>query len=180
MAIAGTQAGAQTPPAAGTDSVPAVTQIAYLKASNSEVGDLLGFAVGLSGDGDTLAVAAYLEDEATRGVRTSEPQPLLIVPNLDPWRSGDNRAEESGAVYLYTRTGGQWTERSYVKASNADAGDEFGSAVTLSGDGALLVVAAHQEDSAARGTGGARSDDSADDSADDSGAAYVFSHMRTP
>ena len=156
------------------------TEQAFLKASNARPYNSYGVKLALSGDGDTLAVAAYLEDEATRGVRTSEPQPLLIVPNLDPWRSGDNRAEESGAVYLYTRTGGQWTERSYVKASNADAGDEFGSAVTLSGDGALLVVAAHQEDSAARGTGGARSDDSADDSADDSGAAYVFSHMRTP
>lgn len=52
----------------------------------------------------------------------------------------------------------------------------FGSAVTLSGDGALLVVAAHQEDSAARGV----DDTQSEDSADDSGAAYVFSHVRTP
>jgi hypothetical protein len=57
-----------------------------------------------------------------------------------------------------------------LKGSNTDAGDEFGSAVALSADGRMMIVGAHNEDSAAPGGGG----HPADNSADDSGAAYVF------
>ena len=60
----------------------------------------------------------------------------------------------------------------YVKGANTDAGDEFGSAVALSGDGRIMVVGAHHEDSAARGVNA----NQADNSGDDSGAAYVFGY----
>ena len=73
-------------------------------------------------------------------------------------------------MYVYTRSAGTWTQGAYVKGANTDAGDEFGSAVALSGDGSTLVVGAHTEDSAARGINGTQ----ADNSGDDSGAAYVF------
>ena len=55
---------------------------------------------------------------------------------------------------------------------NTDAGDEFGSAVAISGDGHTLIVSAHQEDGAARGVNG----NQADNPASDSGAAYVFTY----
>ena len=48
--------------------------------------------------------------------------------------------------------------------------DEFGSSLSLSGDGSLLAVGAHFEDSAATGSGG----DQSDSSAFDSGAVYLF------
>ncbi|MEM9864125.1 MAG: FG-GAP repeat protein, partial [Myxococcota bacterium] len=78
-------------------------------------------------------------------------------------------AENAGAVYLFVRTGGRWSQRTYIKASNTDAGDAFGRALALSGN--TLAVGAHLEDSSARGVepeGGQEDND-----ARDSGAVYV-------
>jgi hypothetical protein len=136
---------------------------AFLKATNARPYSSFGVKLALGGDGNVLAVAAYLEDGGGQGIRPPTPQPFLVVDHLDPWRDRRSQAEESGAVYLYTRSGGIWEPRAYVKGSNTDAGDEFGSAVALSGDGRTLVVGAHNED----GPGNA---------ADDSGAAYVFTY----
>ena len=157
------------------------TEQAFIKANNARPYNSFGVKLALSGDGNTLAVASYVEDNAGRGIHPPTLQPFLVVDHLDPWRERQNRAEESGAVYLYTRSATTWTQRAYVKGSNTDAGDEFGSAVALSGDGRILVVGAHNEDSAARGinppspggVGGTRGAE-ADNSGDDSGAAYVF------
>jgi hypothetical protein len=96
--------------------------------------------------------------------------PFLLQDIITAWREHRNEAEESGAVYFYTRTGSTWTNGAYIKGANTDAGDEFGSAVALSADGRMMVVGAHSEDSAARGVNG----NQADNAADDSGAAYVF------
>ena len=52
----------------------------------------------------------------------------------------DNSAEDSGAVYVFTRTGGRWSQQAYVKSSNADAGDQFGWSVTLSDDGNVMMI----------------------------------------
>jgi hypothetical protein len=146
------------------------TEQAFIKASNPRPYSSFGVKLGLSGDGNTLAVAAYVEDSGGQGIRGPEHQPLLIVDFLDPWRERQNQAEESGAVYLYTRSGTAWTQRAYIKGSNTEKGDEFGSAVAVSGDGRIIVVGAHNEDSGARGLNGNLNDNSGDDS----GAAYVF------
>ena len=145
---------------------------AFVKASNPRPYNSYGVRLALSGDGDTLAVAAYVEDESAPGVHGPEPAPFLTVPNLDPWRAYGNQADESGAVYLYTRANGDWAQQAYVKASNAQSGDEFGSSVALSGDGRIMAVAAHNEDSSARGLNG----EQADDSASESGAVYLFAY----
>jgi hypothetical protein len=141
---------------------------AYVKASNTGAGDRFGSGVALSADGSTLAVGAQYEGSAATGVGGNQT---------------DNAADRSGAVYVFTRTGVTWTQEAYVKASNTDAGDQFGSGTTgnaelqtvlagiaLSADGSTLAVGAHLEDSAATSVGG----DQADDSAPDSGAVYVF------
>ena len=148
------------------------TEQAFVKASNPRPYNSFGVRLALSGDGDTLAVTAYLEDEATTDVHGSDPAPFLTVPYLDAWRERGSQADESGAVYLYTRDDGDWTQQAYVKASNAQSGDEFGSAVALNGDGRIMAVAAHNEDSSARGLNG----DQGDDSASDSGAVYLFGY----
>jgi hypothetical protein len=101
------------------------TQQAYVKASNTQTSDRFGSAVALSGDGNTLAVAASLEDSGARGVNGNQ---------------ADNAAESAGAVYVFRRTGAAWTQQAYVKASNADAGDQFGWSVALSHDGSTLAV----------------------------------------
>jgi hypothetical protein len=126
-------------------------QEAYVKASNIDAGDTFGVSVALSGD--TLAVGAPFEGSASQGVDGDE---------------DDDSAASSGAVYVFRRTGTSWQQEAYVKASNSDANDEFGSSVALSGD--TLAVGAYQEDSASEGVGGAQDDDSAADS----GAVYVF------
>ena len=145
---------------------------AFIKANNPRPYNSFGVKLALSGDGNTLAVASYLEDYGGRGIRPPVLQPFLIVDYLDPWREEQNQALESGAVYLYTRSGTTWTQGAYVKAANADAGDEFGSAVALSGDGRIMAVGSHNEDSGAKGING----DQNDNSADDSGAVYIFTH----
>ncbi len=59
-------------------------------------------------------------------------------------------------------------QQAYLKASNTDAGDKFGSAVSVSGD--TVVVGASDEDSSATGVNGNQSNNSANRA----GAAYVF------
>lgn len=123
------------------------TQQAYLKASNLGVSDMFGSSVAISGD--TIVVGAIGEDGGN-GVET------------------DNSAANAGAAYVFVRSGGVWTQQAYLKASNAGAGDEFGSAVAISGD--TIVVAAMKEDSNATTVNG----DGSNNSASTSGAAYVF------
>ena len=127
-------------------------QQAYLKASNTEAGDLFGYAVSLSED--TLVVGAYAEDSNATGVNGNQ---------------ADNSASVSGAAYIFTRSGGVWSQQAYLKASNTETLDQFGWEVSLSGN--TLVVAAHAEDSNATGVNG----DGTNNSAADSGAAYVYS-----
>jgi hypothetical protein len=131
-------------------------QEAYLKASDTGAGDLFGLNVALSGD--TLAVGAYLEDSAARGV--------------DGNQTSDG-APESGAVYVFRRTGMTWLQEAYLKASNTGADDYFGYSLALSGD--TLAVGVYEEDSAAQGVGGNQDDNSAFDS----GAVYVFRRTGT-
>jgi hypothetical protein len=131
-------------------------QEAYLKASNIGAGDQFGWRVALSGD--TLAVAAYQEDSKAQGVGGDQT---------------DDSVPDSGAVYVFRRTGAIWQQEAYVKASNTDAGDHFGISVALSGD--TLAVGARNEDSAAQSVGGNQDDNSASSS----GGVYVFRRTGT-
>jgi hypothetical protein len=76
---------------------------------------------------------------------------------------------------VFSRAGTTWTQQAYVKASNTDAGDQFGASVALSADGATLAVAANFDASAATGIGG----NQADNSAADAGAVYLFNRTAT-
>jgi hypothetical protein len=80
----------------------------------------------------------------------------------------DNSISDSGAVYVYSRTGTTWVRQAYIKPSNPGAGDEFGWSLALSADGSSLAVGAWLEDSAARGVNG----DQSEESGKDSGAVY--------
>jgi drug/metabolite transporter superfamily protein YnfA len=74
--------------------------------------------------------------------------------------------DEAGARYPLTID--PIAQQAYLKASNTDAGDQFGIGVAVSGD--TVVVGARFEDSAATGVNG----NQADNSAGGAGAAYVF------
>ena len=112
------------------------TPQAYLKASNAEQGDFFGNSVSISGE--TIVVGAPGEDSSAKGV------------NQDQL---NNDVEESGAAYVFVRSGGSWSQKAYLKASNTDWFDEFGQSVAISGE--TIVVGAYGQDSGA-------------------GAAYVF------
>jgi hypothetical protein len=132
------------------------TQQAFFKASNTGANDWFGSRLALSGDGNTAAMGASLEDTLGRGINGNQE---------------GNDATESGAVYLFTRTGTTWRQQEYIKGSNTEAFDQIGSAVALSRDGRTLVATALGEDSAAKGSNG----NQADNSVMEAGAAYVFS-----
>ncbi len=120
-------------------------QQALLKASHGETDDRFGNSVAISGD--ILVVGAPEEDS---GANTG-------------W--ADNSATNAGAAYIFIRNAGVWSQRAYVKASNAEEGDNFGSSVAISGD--TLVVGALYEDSIANAG-------EADNSAMSAGSAYIF------
>ena len=128
---------------------------AFLKASNSGANDWFGSRAALSGDGNTAALGASLEDSSGKGV---------------DGKQDDDKAPESGAVYFFRRTGTTWSQQHYVKAANADAYDEFGGSLALSRDGRTMVVTAHSEDGSSHGVGG----NQADNGTAEAGAAYVF------
>jgi len=124
---------------------------AYLKASNTDAGDEFGQSIAISGD--TLVVGAWEEDSSAVGVGGNQ---------------ADNGAVDSGAVYVFVYESGGWNQQAYIKASNTQTRDWFGSSVAISGD--TLVVGALGEDSNATGING----DQANNSASSAGAAYVF------
>ena len=128
------------------------SQQAYLKASNAEAGDFFGESIAV--DGNTIVVGARLEDSNATTVNGDE---------------ANNDAEFAGAAYVFVRSGESWSQQAYLKASNNEANDRFGTSVAVHGN--TIVVAASLEDSNATGVDG----NQANNSADRSGAAYVFS-----
>ena len=103
------------------------TEVAKLTASDAAVGDFFSSSVAL--DGDFAVVGASHDD----GV-----------------------GADSGSTYLYHHRDGNWVEVNKLLASDATAGDRFGSSVAISGDYALI---------------GARDDD---DGGSSSGSAHMF------
>ncbi len=133
-------------------------QQAYVKASNTKVGQQFGSSLALSADGNTMAVGAIGEASSSRGVNGNQ---------------DDESMPGAGAVYVFTRTDSTWSQQSYVKASNTgeeEDGDQFGYAVTLSSDGNTMAVSAISEDGGSSGING----DQKSNSADGAGAVYIF------
>ena len=79
--------------------------------------------------GDTVVVGALGEDSNATGVNGNQT---------------NNSATDSGAAYVFVRSGTNWTQQAYLKASNTGAGDGFGfwPSVAVSGD--TVVVGANR------------------------------------
>ena len=118
---------------------------AFVKAPRAGRSDQFGYALALSADGATLAVGARFEGSASAGT---------FAPGAPGYQAAleSDGSEFSGAVTVYRRSGSTWRVEAFVKAPVADTGDDFGSAVALSADGATLAVGAPGEDSASAGT----------------------------
>ena len=98
-----------------------------IQSSDAQANDYFGNSVAISGD--YAIVGAYKED--TGGVNT-------------------------GAAYIFKRTGTSWAQEEKVQASDVDQYDHFGGSVAISGDYAIVGASAEA-------TGG-----------DNAGAAYIF------
>ncbi|MBM9500546.1 putative Ig domain-containing protein [Leptospira sp. 201903071] len=145
---------------------------AYLKAPNAEANDQFGCSVGISGD--TIVVGAKTEDSGNSAILHS---PFVgLTPTGD-----DDTSISTGAAYVFRRTGTTWTLEAYLKAPNADLGDQFGYSVSISAD--RIAVGAIQErgglgvitQAPAPGFSGATDNDSAPTS----GAVYIFERSGT-
>ena len=136
-----------------TRNVTTWTQQAYLKGCNTGANDFFGRSVAVSAD--TVVVGAHLEDSSATGIGGN---------------ASDNGAADSGAAYVFVRTGTSWTQQTYLKASNTGGADNFAYSVGLSA-GSLVVGA----------TGEASSDGRQNDNgALKSGAAYAFANLGLP
>lgn len=127
----------------------------YMKSFNTRVNDQFGWSLAMSGDGNTIAVGAHYEDSGAKGI------------NGD---MTDFSMEDAGAVYIYTRSGNTWVPTSYVKPSNTEATEEFGTPVAISTDGKVLVVGATKENRDAKGINGRPTGKHVTNA----GAAYVY------
>lgn len=101
-------------------------------APDGAPGDAFGHAVAISDD--TMVVGAYGDDHKT---------------------------DLSGSAYVFVRSGASWTLQQKLYASDALSGDQFGAAVSISGDVALIGCFQR------------------DDLGTSSGAAYVFERSGT-
>ncbi len=110
-------------------SAGALVEQAKLTAKDGAVFDSFGVSVALSGE--TAIVGADLDHVGANA--------------------------EQGSAYVFTRSGGVWTEEAKLTAGDGAAGDEFGFSVAISGETA--IVGAYGDDAGANG---------------DQGSAYVF------
>jgi hypothetical protein len=78
-------------------------------------------------------------------------------------RPGQPVNDNSGAAYIWSRSGSSWTFQSTITAPDPDAADYFGYSVSISSDGSYALVGAY------------RSDGPAGTPQPDWGSAYIFS-----
>ena len=94
-------------------------EIAKLLASDGAGYDYFGISVSISSDGNTAIVGAYFDDDKGSG---------------------------SGSAYIYTRSGGTWSQQAKLIASDGASGDYFGRSVSISSDGNTAIVGAYFDD----------------------------------
>jgi hypothetical protein len=78
------------------------SQQAYIKPSSpgaADANDFFGYSVGLSADGNTLAVGSYDESGSSNVINGPE----------------DNNSPGTGAVFVFTRNGSTWSRQAYLK-----------------------------------------------------------------
>ena len=127
-----------------------------LNAANTNIGDDFGISLAMSADGKTLVIGAPDESSSATTI------------NGDP---NNDDSYGSGAAYIFKEVTGTWSQQTYIKASNADSSDAFGSTVSISADGKTVAVGALREDSSSTGINGA---DPTNNDTIHSGAVYVY------
>ena len=104
------------------------TQQAILEQQNAGYGDWMGTKASLSADGNiALLGASYAQNAAGQ--------------------------DGAGKIYVFTRTGTDWTEAAGRQASNIGYMDRYGAGADISSDGRYILVGAFNEDTTGTNTG---------------------------
>ena len=158
------------------------TQQQKITASDAQTYDYFGQAVSISSDGSYAIVGAWSKNTSTgaayiftrSGSTWTQQQKITAsdaqTNDLFGWSVSINgngsyvivgaryKTSIAGAAYVFSRSGSTWTQQQKITASDAEANDQFGFAVSISSDGTYAIVSSYVED-----TGGT-----------DAGAAYIY------
>ena len=165
------------------------SQQAKLTALDASAGDSFGWGIGISGD--TVVLGAPYDDDKgknsgsayvfTRAGNTWSQQAKITAADgsdgdvfgISTAISGDTllvgadlneeKGFNAGAAYVFTRSGGVWTQQAKLTASDGGQGDIFGVRVALEDNTAL--ISARRDDDEIMGV--------------NSGSAYVFTRTGT-
>jgi hypothetical protein len=85
----------------------------------------------------------------------------------------DESVGNTGAAYVFVRSGTTWSQQAYLKASQVSTNDNFGISVAVSGE--TVVVGSSGEDSSTTGV-----NSTPNESAINAGAAYIFTGLGPP
>ncbi len=143
------------------------SKVTYVKAADTDrqPSALFGNAVALSGN--TLAIGVYGEKGCGRS-----------IINGAQASQAPTTCNNSGAVYIFTQdTAGVWVQQAYLKASNADPEDQFGTSIALDGD--TLAVAAPGERSCGYTRSASAAADPTNNGCEGAGAIYIFTRTGT-
>jgi hypothetical protein len=99
--------------------LPEIPKVEKLLAPDGAAGDVFGYSVSFSADGQTALVGAYGDDD---------------------------KGDYSGSVWVFDWNGGAWTARPKLLAPDGAASDAFGYSVSLSADGETALVGASGDD----------------------------------
>jgi len=160
-----------------------------LLADDGAPNDFFGFNVALSGD--TAVIGANKVDDNIRGVDAgaayvftrsghSWHQQAKLTADDGAAKDGfggrvalsgdtavigamfqDDKGDNSGSAYVFTRTGTTWSQQVKLTAADGAAGDAFGQSIALFGD-TVVIGAPHD-----------------DDKGNDAGSVYVFTRTGT-
>ena len=133
-----------------------------LEASDGEWGDRFGTAIDV--DGNTMVVtgdgplgAAYVFERERNGrwrevakltgsdVADGDNFGLTARVSGDYVMVGAERSDSIGAVYVFRRSGRNWSEVAKLRGGDSEVGDRFGTALDLDGDKALIAARGHDE-----------------------------------
>ena len=142
------------------------TQQAKLLALDGAAGDYFGWSVSLSGDSALIGADGDDEQGESSGsayvfTRTGSnwtQQAKLLAPKGTAYDSfgwcislsgdialigapfDDDKGDQSGSAYVFTRTGSDWTQQAKLLALDGTVADRFGWRLSLSNDTALFGV----------------------------------------
>ena len=98
------------------------SQQAQIQASDRQSNDNFGNATSISDDGNTAIIGSPYEDSG---------------------------AANTGAAYIFTRSGTTWSQQAKIQASDLPGGGQFGISVDILGDGDTVAVGAQNANNGA-------------------------------